>query len=473
MKRIGILTAGGDTPALNATIHGAVTRANQRRIEVIGFIKGFSSLFNPRVPHLHLNPLYQTIPELDPTAGGTILGASRDYVDHDDTPAIHLIADRMKRIGVEGLVCVGGDGTLNGMQALSECIPTVLAPKTIDNDLGLNYPNEPNEWQRHEPVETTLLPPRSGATNEGGYWYTRSESRIRFDLGRMVNYVTPGYATAVFVSASGVQRIRTTAESHRRIAIVEVMGRHSGYIALGSMFGQPDLLLVPESRIHVDMLVERVKEIYDLQKHAVIVCGEGVIDEHGQELGAEHTTTDPAGNKILSGASESLRELLIRRIGDTYFTSKRRNESARAAIFTRKIGHTQRGGRPILFDRFYASQLGGHAVDLLLDGQVNAVSILQWTNEKGFHLGNVYANDFRDRWGLIHARKMHPDLYDPQRLRPSQIGIDYLLPIFTKALGYDDLEAMRTDLFDESHLTLPYHSVNVDINKRIKYLPEG
>jgi 6-phosphofructokinase 1 len=359
------------------------------------------------------------------------------------------------------------------MQALSECIPTVLAPKTIDNDLGLNYPNEPNEWQRHEPVETTLLPPRSGATNEGGYWYTRSESRIRFDLGRMVNYVTPGYATAVFVSASGVQRIRTTAESHRRIAIVEVMGRHSGYIALGSMFGQPDLLLVPESRIHVDMLVERVKEIYDLQKHAVIVCGEGVIDEHGQELGAEHTTTDPAGNKILSGASESLRELLIRRIGDTYFTSKRRNESARAAIFTRKIGHTQRGGRPILFDRFYASQLGGHAVDLLLDGQVNAVSILQWTNEKGFHLGNVYANDFRDRWGLIHARKMHPDLYDPQRLRPSQIGIDYLLPIFTKALGYDDLEAMRTDLFDESHLTLPYHSVNVDINKRIKYLPEG
>ena len=288
----------------------------------------------------------------------------------------------------------------------------------------------------------------------------------------MVNYVTPGYATSgVCERPAGVQRIRTTAESHRRIAIVEVMGRHSGYIALGSMFGQPDLLLVPESRINVNMLVERIKEIYDLQKHVVIVCGEGVTDENGQELGAEHFSTDPAGNKVLSGASEALRELLVRRLGDDYFTSKRRNESARAAVFTRKIGHTQRGGRPILFDRFYAAQLGGHSVDLLLAGRINAVSILQWNDEKGFHLGEVFANDFRDRWGHIHARKMHPAFYDPVALRPSQTGIMYLLPIFTNAIGTDDLEAVRTDLFDASHLALPYHSVNTDINKRIKYLP--
>jgi 6-phosphofructokinase 1 len=471
MRRIGILTAGGDTPALNATIHGAVTQANARQIEVYGFIKGFSSLFNPRVPHVHLNPLFQTIPELDPTLGGTVLGASRDYVDHDDAAAINQITDRLHRLGIEGIICVGGDGTLNAMQALSERIPAVLAPKTIDNDLGLNFPNEPNEWLRGNEA-TPGTPPPPNATEEGGYWYTRSESRSRFDLGQMVNYVTPGYATAVYVSAAGVQRIRTTAESHRRIAIVEVMGRHSGYIALGSMYGQPDLLLVPESRINVDMLVSRIQEVYDLQKHAVIVCGEGVLDENGMELGAEHASTDPAGNKILTGASESLREVLVRRLGDTYFTSKRRNESARAAIFTRKIGHTQRGGRPILFDRFYAAQLGGHAVDLLRNGKVNAVAILQWNERNGFHLGEVYANDFRDKWGLIHARKMHPDLYDPQRLRPSQAGIDYLIPIFTKALGYDDLEALRTDLFDESHLSLPYHSVNTDINKRIRYLSE-
>jgi 6-phosphofructokinase 1 len=266
--------------------------------------------------------------------------------------------------------------------------------------------------------------------------------------------------------------VRTTAESHRRIAIVEVMGRHSGYIALGGMYGQPDLLLVPEHRIDVDALVERVKEIYDLQKHVVIVCGEGIIDEQGQELGAEFASTDPSGNKILSGASEALRSVLVEKIGDAYFTRKRRNESARAAIFTRKLGHTQRGGRPILFDRFYASQLGGHAVDLLLQGRINAVAVLNWTRSSGFQLGEVYANDFRDRWGHIHARQMHPSFYDPKLLRPSSVGIDYLTPIFTNAIGWDDLEAMRSDLFEVEHLLLPYHSVNTDIAKRIRFLVE-
>src|SRR3984885_300589 len=104
-----------------------------------------------------------------------------------------------------------------------------------------------------------------------------------FCLGQIVNFVTPGYATAVFVSASGLQRIRTTAESHRRIAIIEVMGRHSGYIALGSCYGQPDLLLVPESPLNADKLVAQIREIYDLQKHVVIVCGEGIVDEKGQD----------------------------------------------------------------------------------------------------------------------------------------------------------------------------------------------
>ena len=134
------------------------------------------------------------------------------------------------------------------MQALCDCLPTVLAPKTIDNDLGLNYRNEPDEWVRH-PERRELSRTRSRRT---AIPYTRPQSRTRFDLDQMVNYVTPGYATAVFVSASGVQRIRTTAESHRRIAIVEVMGRHSGYLALGPAYGQPDILLVPEHRLNVD-----------------------------------------------------------------------------------------------------------------------------------------------------------------------------------------------------------------------------
>src|SRR5258706_7213398 len=223
MKRIGILTAGGDTPALNATIQGAVVRANQLKIDVIGLIKGFNSLFNPRVPHVHLNPLYQEIPEIDPTMGGTLIGSSRDFVDPEKKADLDLIVSRLGRLGIEGLICVGGDGTLNGLQPLAERLPTVLAPKTIDNDLGLNYPSEPDEFVRV-----------NDASVKCGFRYKRAESRAVVQLDHIVNYATPGYATAVFVTATGVERIRTTAESHRRIAIIEAMGRHSGYIALGS-----------------------------------------------------------------------------------------------------------------------------------------------------------------------------------------------------------------------------------------------
>src|SRR5580693_7091639 len=170
MKRIGILTAGGDTPALNAVIHGTVVRANQLRIEVYGLVKGFNSLFNPRVPHVHLNPLFQEIPELDPTKGGTLIGSSRDYVDANDKKELDLITARLERLGIEGLICVGGDGTLNGLQPLAERLPTVLAPKTIDNDLGLNYPDEPNEWVRvHD------------SNPKNGFHYEHRESQAIFD----------------------------------------------------------------------------------------------------------------------------------------------------------------------------------------------------------------------------------------------------------------------------------------------------
>ncbi len=458
MKRIGILTAGGDTPALNATIKGAVVRANQCRVEVYGFIKGFSSLLYPHVPHVLLNPLFSEIPELDETLGGTLLGASRAFVDSKDTPSLDQVADRIRRLGVEGLICIGGDGTLNGLQPLAERFPVVLAPKTIDNDLGLNYRSEPEEWVR-EPSPA-----------EPGFTYKRSKARTVFDLDNMVNYATPGYATSVFVSSEGVRRIRTTAESHRRIAIVEVMGRHSGYIALGSAFGQPDIILVPEHRLDVGVLMERVWELYELQKNVVIVCGEGIVDQAGQGLGARKSAHDPAGNVILTGASEALRELLIRQFGDEYFQKHRRAPSAREAIFTRKVGHTQRGGRPILFDRFYAAQLGGKAVDMLLDGQNNAIAVLQWSVKSGFHVDSLDSNAFRDRWGFIHARQMHPSFYDPQLMKPSQMGIEYLLPIFSNAIGYDDVESVRDTLFDSGNLTRPYHSVNTDISKRIRYL---
>jgi ATP-dependent phosphofructokinase / diphosphate-dependent phosphofructokinase len=458
MKRIGILTAGGDTPALNATIHGAVTRANQLKIEIIGLIKGFNSLFNARLPHVHLNPLFQEIPELDPTKGGTLIGSSRDYVDPDNKAELDTIALHLQKLGIEGLICIGGDGTLNGLQPLADRLPTVLAPKTIDNDLGLNYANEPDEWVRAKDPESD------------GHKYRRTDSRSIFALDQIVNYATPGYATAVFVSASGVERIRTTAESHRRIAIIEVMGRHSGYIALGTAYGQPDIILVPEVAIDLDRMVERVKYLYDLQKNVVIVCGEGIVDEQGHEFGSEAKSTDPSGNIVLSGAGDALRAKLMRMIGDRYFQLYRRAATASEAIFIRKVGHTQRGGRPILFDRFYAAQLGGKAVELLVEGRNNAVAVLQHDDAKGFHVDGYDANRFRDRWGHIHARYMHPSFYDRERMMPSKTGIDYMLPIFTDAIGEEDMEVVRTKLFAPGSLTHAYHSINTDVHKRIRYL---
>src|SRR5262245_1512378 len=372
MKRIGILTAGGDTPALNAAIHGAVMRAYALKIELYGFIKGFNCFFNARLPHVHLNPLFQSIPELDPTKGGTLIGSTRDYIDPNKRAELDHITDRLKRLGIDGLIAIGGDGTLNGLQPLAERLPTVLAPKTIDNDLGLNYPNEPDEWVR-------LKDPKA----PHGWHYSRSSTDAVFDLDHIVNYMTPGYATAVMVTAQGIGRVRTTAESHRRIAIIEVMGRQSGYIALGTAYGQPDLILVPEIPLNTERVVERVKQLYDLQKNVVIVCGEGIVDEQGRELGAVSSSTHPAGNVALSGASEALRSKLMEMLGDSYFQVYRRGKSAKEAIFTRKVGHTQRGGRPILFDRFYAASLGSKAVDLLVEGRNNAVAVLQYRTEKG------------------------------------------------------------------------------------------
>jgi 6-phosphofructokinase 1 len=460
MKRIAILTAGGDTPALNASIYGAVARANQLKIEVLGLMKGFNSLFNPRVPHVHLNPLFSSIPELDPTKGGTILGGSRDYIDPNDKQTLAQIFGYLDRLKIEGLLCIGGDGTLNGLQPLCERLPTVLCPKTIDNDLGLNYPSEVDECDR------------VNCEDQPGFRYVRQPSRVSMDLGQMINYVTPGYATSVFVSAGGVERVRTTAESHRRIAIVEVMGRHSGFIALGSTYGQPDLVLIPEIPVNVERVVERVIEVYEVQKNVVIVCGEGIVDDSGAALGATQRSTDPAGNLVLSGASEALRERLIEALGDDYFRASRRGQGASEVVFTRKIGHTQRGGRPLAFDRFYGAQLGGKAIDMLFEGQNDAVAILQYNDHEGFYVDSIGGNAFRDRWGHIHARSVHPSFYDAQRFQPSALGIEYMLPIFTDAIGPDDVEHIRATLFDSGNLYRPYHSVNTDINKRIRYLGE-
>jgi len=457
MRRIGILTAGGDTPALNATIYGAVERANERGIEVLGIIRGFAGVVDPRLPHVRLNPLLSTIPELDPCRGGTLLGASRTYVDPAQTELLNEIKPRLAKLGIDGLICIGGDGTINGMQPLSEMFPCVLAPKTIDNDLGLNYIDEPTEW-----VLEHDHPGIPGSTT--------AHARASIALEDMINFATPGYATAVYVVVQGVERIRTTAESHRRIAIIEVMGRDSGYIPLGSSYGQPDIVLIPESPVDMDHLEHRVAELYDMQKHVVIVVGEGVRDQSGRQLGAQTKSYDPAGNVVYSGAAEELKRLLAMRFGDEFFGSRRKHESADSVIFTRKVGHTQRGGRPIKFDRFYAAQLGGKAVDLIVENKNNHLATLQWSLARGFYLDSLPANKLRDPFKRIHPRRVHPSLYDAQRFQPSTLGKEYLRTMLTNAVGAEDVEDIRMSTFNAGKLSTRYQSVNLDIHQRIEVL---
>jgi 6-phosphofructokinase len=461
MKRIGILTAGGDTPALNATLYGAVQRANALHIEVLGILKGFASLLDPHVPHVQLNPSYSTIAELDSCQGGTILGASRTYLDPDKPEELKLIIDRLHRLHIEGLICVGGDGTLNGMQVLTDDFPCVLAPKTIDNDLGLNYIDEPDVWQHAE------------SSTDGKPSYRKLAGREQIDLEEIINYVTPGFATAVFVVAQGIRRIRTTAESHRRIAIIEVMGRQSGYIALGSAYGQPDMILIPEAPIVYSQLENRIKELYEQQEHVVIVIGEGVVAESGRELGTVNQSVDPAGSVLYSGAAEALKEILTERLGEDVLKRHRRHETGSSAIFTRKVGHTQRGGRPIQFDRSCAAQLGAKAVDLLVNGDHNTMATFQWSSESGFFLDSIPADTLRDRQKVIHPRLMHLSLYDAENFRPSQLGVQYLLPIFTDAIGVDDMEFLRNELFNSNNPAVRYRSINVEIQKKTRFLEES
>lgn len=454
MKRIGILTAGGDTPALNATIYGAVERANQLGISMFGILRGYAGLLDKHVPHVALNPLYATIPELDPSRGGTLIGSSRTYI----APESELMAvakDNYLKLKLDGLLCIGGDGTINGMQPFSEFTQCVLAPKTIDNDLGLNHLDEANTWERQTD--------ENGKTVE-----VQVDSRTRIDLEDIVNYATPGYATAVFVVAQSVQRIRTTAESHRRIGIVEVMGRQSGYIGLGAAYGQPDVILIPEVAIDFEVLERQIRSIYSRQHNVVIVVGEGCRTADGKELGASSPTYDPAGNIRYSGAADALKKILLERIEPEFFDTVRTHEPASAAIFTRKVGHTQRGGRPILFDRFHASQLGGKAVDLLHAGESNAVATLKYTEANGLDVDSISANKLRDQWGEIHPRCVHRSMYDVERMMPSDFGETYLQSIFENAIGWDDVEHLREDLFSAGNLAVRYQSVNNDIRKRTR-----
>jgi hypothetical protein len=232
------------------------------------------------------------------------------------------------------------------------------------------------------------------------------------------------------------------------------------------------VILIPESPLDFSALEQRIRELYERQEHVVIVVGEGVVDAEGRRLGEVTSSVDPAGNVKFSGAAETLKQMLANALGDEFFRVRQAHHTADAAIFTRKVGHTQRGGRPIHFDRFYATQLGGKAVDLLAEGGNNLVATLQWSRT-GFELDALPAVTFRDAHGEIPPRLVHRSLYDAKRFQPSPLGAAYLRPIFTNAVGPEDVECLRTDLFQAGHLQTAYESVNVAISKRIRYLDDA
>lgn len=308
-RRIGILTGGGDCPGLNAVIRGSVKTAINLGYEVIGFLRGFEGLVEP-VSTMPLD-LANTFGILN--LGGTILGSTNkgrftakvgvDERCHLAPELLEQVRHNLDVLKIDGLICIGGDGSLSIAQELYAFgIPVVGAPKTIDNDL------------------------RSTAFSFG------------FD-------------SAVACATDALDRLHTTAASHERIMVLEVMGRNTGWIALhAGIAGGGDVILIPEIRWTYENVCAKIVQRRQMGKRfTLIVVAEGA-----------HV---PEGQLVTLGGSEKDRQVRLGGIGQVVA-----NEiQARLATETRCVvlGHLQRGGAPTYFDRMLATQYGVHAVRLI------------------------------------------------------------------------------------------------------------
>ena len=310
MRQIGVLTGGGDAPGLNAVIRAVVKAAFNAGIEVIGLEDSFDGLIN-RSTARRLTPRDVTgILRL----GGTILGTTNrgnpfDYPTdpqggHADYSA--RVVETFQEMGLDALVVIGGDGTLQiAHQFYLMGIPLVGVPKTIDNDI----------------------------------WGTTS---------------CFGFDTAVAFAADAIDRLHTTAEAHRRIMVVEVMGRYAGWIALhGGVAGGADVILIPEIPYDVDKVVARLRERESYgARFSIVVVAEGAVP-----LGGGVTLVEEArGGHVerLGGVASVVAKSLYQKTG----------KETRHVV----LGHLQRGGAPTAFDRVLATRFGGKAVELLTRG---------------------------------------------------------------------------------------------------------
>ncbi len=309
--KIGILTGGGDCPGLNAVIRAVVTKGEEFGYTFVGIKDGWRGLLTAHTIELNSNLVEDII-----HIGGTMLGTSRTNPLKEKSDET-LLLKNIKKLNIDALVCIGGDDTLGVAAKLHDKgINTVGVPKTIDNDLfGTDF--------------------------------------------------TFGFDTAVEIVTENLDRLRTTTESHSRVMVVEVMGRHAGWIAAyGGMAGGADMILVPEKPFTMDEVTDIINKRKKSGKNfSIIVASEGAVPKESEKFITKSGDVDAFGNVRLGGISEMIAKEVEKRTG----------------IETRNVvlGHIQRGGSPTARDRVLATQFGVRAIELIHENSFGRMAALQ------------------------------------------------------------------------------------------------
>jgi ATP-dependent phosphofructokinase / diphosphate-dependent phosphofructokinase len=340
--RIGLLTGGGDCPGLNAVIRAVVRKAiDTYGDHVIGFRDGWRGPLEGSFGELTIESTRGILPR-----GGTILGSSRTnpYKRED---GVQRVRETLGTHKLDGLIAIGGEDTLGVANRLgSEGINIVGVPKTIDNDLG--------------------------ATD-----------------------VTFGFDTALQVATEAIDRLHTTAESHNRILVVEVMGRTAGWIALHSgVAGGADVILIPEIPFDIDEVCRLIRRRHERGRYfSIVVAAEGAMPQAGTMDLSQSESFDEFGHPRLGGIGYALEREIEQRTG--YET--------RATV----LGHVQRGGTPTAFDRVLATRLGLAAIDAAHDGAWGTMASLRSTRIELVSLADAVAEvrrvpvDEYQRFGVL------------------------------------------------------------------------
>lgn len=319
--RFGVLTGGGDCPGLNPAIRAVVIRAARFGHETVGFTDGWKGLRDDLARPLDPAAVHGILP-----LGGTILGSSRTNPFAKESDAALVLATLARR-RIDALVTIGGDDTLSAARELHRRGGKVVGvPKTMDNDVA------------------------------GTDW-------------------TFGFHSAVAVAVDALERLRDTADSHHRAIVLEVMGRHAGWVALATgLAGGADATLVPEEKYDEATLLTRVKRAVAARGYALVVTSEGI------DLGSSPGPT---------GARDEFGHELLRERGVGAELARRIQQGTGVETRSAQIGHIQRGGSPELFDRILATRLGAGAVDLAIAGRFGEVAVLRGPRVEGISLDDA------------------------------------------------------------------------------------